>query len=162
MKQFPTHIVAVDGIIENDSGEILLVKNRHRQIYTVPGGQVEIGENLIDALKREVMEETGTQIEVGKMICVSSNTGVHQGYNGYDTVPTKVMFGFTGKYIDGELKTSDETSEVLWVKREKVLNYITSPHLVERFKAFLSDNSGTLYLEYVTNPCYELKLKKYI
>jgi ADP-ribose pyrophosphatase YjhB (NUDIX family) len=52
MKQFPTHIVAVDGIIENDNNEILLVKNRHHGVYTVPGGQVEVGENLIEALKK--------------------------------------------------------------------------------------------------------------
>ena len=162
MKHFPTHIVAVDGIIENDRGEILLVKNRDKQVYTVPGGQVEVGENLIDALKREVMEETGARIEVGRMICVSSNTGTYQGYNGYGTVPTKVMFGFVCKYIDGELCTSDETSETLWVKKEEVLNYITVPNLVERFKALLEENPGTLYLEYVTRPQYEMKLMTHI
>ena len=30
MKQFPTHIVAVDGIVENDKGEILLVRQRNK------------------------------------------------------------------------------------------------------------------------------------
>lgn len=53
MKQFPTHIVAVDGIIENGNNEILLVKNSYHNVYTVPGGQVEIGENLIEALKEK-------------------------------------------------------------------------------------------------------------
>ena len=41
MKRFSTHIVAVDGIVENGKGEILLVKNSCTQQYTVPGGQVE-------------------------------------------------------------------------------------------------------------------------
>jgi ADP-ribose pyrophosphatase YjhB (NUDIX family) len=162
MKHFPTHIVAVDGIIENERGEILLVKDRQKQIYTVPGGQVETGENLIDALEREVMEETGVHIKAVKMICVSSNTCTYRGYNGYGTIPTKVMFGFTCKYTYGELRTSDETSEVLWVKREDVLNYLTTPNLVERFKAFLRGNNGILYLEYVTKPEYALKLSQYL
>lgn len=39
MKEFPTHIVAVDGIIENDNNEILLVKSRNHGIYTIPGGR---------------------------------------------------------------------------------------------------------------------------
>lgn len=162
MKQFPTHIVAVDGIVENEKGEILLVKNSYTQQYTVPGGQVEVGENLIDALKREFKEETGASITVGRLICVSSNTGTCPGYNGYGTIPTKVMFGFVGRYIGGELRLSNETSEVLWVKKEDVLHYITVPNLVERFKAFLTDKTNILYLEYVTKPRYELKAKRYI
>lgn len=75
---------------------------------------------------------------VNKLICVSSNTCTYQGYNGYGTVPTKVMFGFTCKYLSGELCTSDETSESLWVPKDKVLEYITVPNLIERFKAYFN------------------------
>ncbi len=162
MKQFPTHIVAVDGIIENENNEILLVKHRHHGVYTVPGGQVEIGENLIDALRREIKEETGVMVEVNKLICVSSNTCTYQGYNGYGTIPTKVMFGFTCKYLGGELCTSDETSETLWVDKAKVLDYITVPNLIERFKAYLTFQGEIQYLEYITKPKYELKLERSI
>lgn len=162
MKQFPTHIVAVDGIIENDKNEILLVKSRDKGIYTIPGGQVEIGENLIDALIREIKEETGIDVEVNKLICVSSNTGTYQGYNGYGTVPTKVMFGFTCRYLSGELSTSDETSETLWIPKDKVLDYIVVPNLVERFKAYLNFKGEIQYLEYITIPEYNLKLKRFI
>lgn len=162
MKQFPTHIVAVDGIVENDKNEILLVKNRYHGIYTIPGGQVEIGENLIDALIREINEETGINVMVNKLICVSSNTCTYQGYNGYGTVPTKVMFGFTCKYLSGELCTSDETSESLWVPKDKVLEYITVPNLIERFKAYFNFQGDIQYLEYITKPEYDLKLKRFI
>lgn len=162
MKQFPTHIVAVDGIVENDKNEILLVKNRYHGVYTTPGGQVEISENLVDALIREIKEETGINVMVNKLICVSSNTCTYQGYNGYGTVPTKVMFGFTCKYLSGELCTSDETSESLWVPKDKVLEYIAVPNLVERFKSYLNFQGDIQYLEYVTKPEYDLKLKRFI
>jgi ADP-ribose pyrophosphatase YjhB (NUDIX family) len=162
MKQFPTHIVAVDGIIENEKNEILLVKSRDKGVYTVPGGQVEVGENLMEALKREIREETGVEVEVGKLICVSSNTCTYQGYNGYGLIPTKVMFGFTCNYISGELQVSDETSETVWVEKEKVLNFITVPNLVKRFEAYLNFNGEVQYLEYITKPEYELKLECFI
>lgn len=162
MKQFPTHIVAVDGIIENDNDEILLVKDRHKGIYTFAGGQVEVGENLIDALMREVKEETGVDVEVKKLICISSNTATYQGHSGYGTVPTKVMFSFICKYLGGELITSDETSESLWVDKDKVLNYISSPNLVERFELYLNFQGDIQYLEYITRPEYDLKLKRLI
>jgi 8-oxo-dGTP diphosphatase len=159
MKQFPTHIVAVDGIIENENNEILLVKNRNHGVYTVPGGQVEVGENLIEALKREIREEAGVEVEVGKLVCISSNTCTYQGYNGYGLIPTKVMFGFICKYIGGELQVSDETSETIWVQKEKVLDLITVPNLIKRFEAYLNFNGDIQYLEYITKPEYELKLE---
>ena len=161
-RQFPTHIVAVDGIVENDNNEILLVKHRHHGVYTIPGGQVEIGENLMEALIREIKEETGIDASVEKLICVSSNTCTYQGYNGYGTVPTKVMFGFTCRYIGGTLCTSDETSETLWVDKEKILDYIAVPNLVERFNAYLNFKGDIQYLQYITKPEYDLKLKRLI
>nr|WP_083486512.1 NUDIX hydrolase [Alicyclobacillus ferrooxydans] len=50
---FPTHIVAVGGIVEDGEGNVLLVKTRDGG-WVFPGGQVEVGENLMDALCREI------------------------------------------------------------------------------------------------------------
>jgi len=160
MKKFPTHIVAVDGIVENERNEILLVKNRDKEVWTIPGGQVEIGENLIDALTREIKEESGIDVAVNKLVCISSNIGTYEGYNGYGTVPTKVMFGFACSFIGGELSDSEETSESRWISKDSVLDYITVPNLVERFKAYLNFDGNIQYLEYVTRPKYDLKLKR--
>ncbi|MBS4537294.1 NUDIX hydrolase [Clostridium sp. D2Q-11] len=159
MKQFPTHIVAVDGIVENEKNEILLVKHRDKEIWTIPGGQVEIGENLTDALIREIKEESGIDVTVNKLVCISSNTGTYEGYNGYGIVPTKVMLGFTCSFIGGELSVSDETSDSRWVSKERVLDYITNPNLIERFKAYLKFDGNIQYIEYITKPSYDLKLK---
>ncbi|WP_143807922.1 NUDIX hydrolase, partial [Oenococcus oeni] len=68
----PTHIVAVGAVVLNEDQEILLVKTFFRG-WEIPGGQVENGENLIDALKREVREESGIEIRVDKLIGVYSN-----------------------------------------------------------------------------------------
>lgn len=160
MKQFPTHIVAVDGIVENERNEILLVKYRDKEVWTVPGGQVEVGENLINALIREIREESGIDVTVDKLICISSNTGTYEGYNGYGTIPTKVMFGFTCTLIGGELSDSDETSESRWVSKDRVLDSLTVPCLVERFKAYLNYNGNIQYLDYITKPNYDLKIKR--
>jgi len=47
-------------------GKILLLTNRETGRYTLPGGGIEVGERLEDALKREVLEETGLVVEVGR------------------------------------------------------------------------------------------------
>jgi len=47
--------------------------------YQLPGGRVEPGENIFDALKREVQEETGLQIEVGQPIYAGEWSPVIKG-----------------------------------------------------------------------------------
>lgn len=56
----------VYGLLINDAGEILLSDEREsgRQFTKFPGGGLELGEGLIDALKREFVEECDAEIEV--------------------------------------------------------------------------------------------------
>ena len=157
----PAHIVASAGIVVNADGEVLLVKD-NRSGWVFPGGQVEEGENLIDALKREIMEETGVDVEVGEVFCISSNTCKYPGYNGVKEVPTKVVFDFICRYKGGAPRPSDENSESAFVPKDEALSRIGSPAIVERFKAYLEYDGRPTYMEYVTKPTFELKLKRTI
>jgi len=157
----PTHIVAVGGIVENEKGQVLLVKTQHGG-WVWPGGQVEVGENLMDALIRETKEESGIDVAVSYLFGVSSNTGVHKWHDGVTDVPTKVMLDFVCKPVGGELCTSDETSECRWVEKDKVLDMITAPAIRTRYQAYLDFNGKMHYIEYVTSPAFELKLNRSI
>lgn len=132
----PTHIVAGAGIVLNDKGEILLVKT-YNQGWVFPGGQVEVGENVIDAVKREVMEESGVDIEVGELFCISSNTKKYPGHSGVKEIPTKVMLDFICRAKSGNPRPSDENSESMYVHKDKALELIQSPNIIERYKAYL-------------------------
>ena len=160
MKLFPKHIVAAAGIVENGNGEILLVKHRNHNAWAFPGGQVENGENLTDAVIREVKEESGINVSVDRLVVISSNTCSYEGTNGYERIPTKVVLDFTCTFIDGELSSSDETFESKWVKKEEVMDYMTAPAYRERFQAYLDFDGRVAYLEYVTRPEFELILKR--
>ena len=54
-------------------------------------------------------------------------------YDGVTSVPAKVIFDFICEYVSGELRPSNEASKVMWVPRDKVLEYITSPANLFRF-----------------------------
>ncbi len=154
----PTHIVAAAGVVLNEKDEVLMVKT-YNAGWVFPGGQVEEGENLIEALKREIWEESGIEAEVGELFCIASNTAKHQGYNGVKEVPTKVMLDFVCRKTGGIIRGSDENSESGWFPREKVLSMIQAPAIIERYKAYLEYQGRPAYMAYVTKPVFELKYK---
>ena len=155
----PTHILAGAGVVINEKDEILMVKH-HRQGWVFPGGIVEVGENVIDAVKREVMEETGVDIDVGELFCISSNTCKHPGYNGVKEVPTKLMLDFICSAKGGTPRPSEENTESRYFPRDQVLALIEAPAIAERYKAYLAYQGRPTYLEYATQPEYRLKMKR--
>ena len=154
----PTHIVAVGGIVEDGNGNILLVKTRNNG-WVFPGGQVEVGESLPDALIREIKEESGIDVAISKLIGVYSNSAISKWYDGVTDVPTKVILDFTCDLIGGELATSDETPESQWVAKDEVLNMITAPAIQTRYQAFLAFTGAVHYMEYITKPTFDIKHK---
>jgi 8-oxo-dGTP diphosphatase len=156
----PTHIVAVGAWIEDDHGNILLVKTHHEG-WVFPGGQVENGESLMDAVIRETKEESGIDIEVSHLSGVYSNTGEYIGYDGVTNIPTKVMFDFVCKPIGGELGIQEEeTTDSRWVPIDQVLDFITEEAVRIRFKDYEKKNGSIHYKNFVTKPDFELKLER--
>ncbi|HEX9815194.1 MAG TPA: NUDIX domain-containing protein [Myxococcota bacterium] len=58
---------------EDSNGEILLIQRADNAHWGLPGGHVEPGESVAQATAREVLEETGFAIEVGRLIGVYSD-----------------------------------------------------------------------------------------
>ena len=58
---------------EPESAEILLMRRSDNGLWGLPGGYVELGESVAQAAAREVQEETGFEIEVGRLIGVYSD-----------------------------------------------------------------------------------------
>jgi ADP-ribose pyrophosphatase YjhB (NUDIX family) len=66
-----TKEVSVMAWIEDADTRVLLVRQANGlKLWTLPGGKVKPGESLVQALKREVREETGLQVQVGSLLGV--------------------------------------------------------------------------------------------
>lgn len=157
----PLHIVAVGGIVENPEGEILLVQDR-RGGWVFPGGQVENGESLIEALVREVLEESGIEIEVSCLIGVYSNTSSYEGHSGVAHIPTKVILDYLCRPVGGKLGISEETSASEWVQRERVLERIAAPAIRTRYQAYLDGDEHVTYMSYKTKPDFRIEMQRSI
>lgn len=158
---WPTHIVACGGYVFDKNGNMIIVKTKNRG-WDCTGGQIEVGENLEKGVLREILEESGVRASVRCLVGIYSNVGQHLFYDGVTPVPTKVIFDFICDYIDGELTTSDETSDVIWVPKDKVLEYISFPAGVYRFKNIIEFNGNIHYSSYVTKPGFKVLSSRFV
>jgi 8-oxo-dGTP diphosphatase len=76
--------VGVGAILVNPGGELFLARRgpqakNERGLWEFPGGAVELGERLADALRREIREEYGVQIEVGPLLDVVDHILLEEG-----------------------------------------------------------------------------------
>jgi 8-oxo-dGTP pyrophosphatase MutT (NUDIX family) len=78
-----THYIGVGGVVINDRQELLVVCERHRRTsrpyYKLPGGALQPGEHLVDAVLREVLEETGVQARFESLVCFRHWHGYRYG-----------------------------------------------------------------------------------
>ena len=158
---FPTHIVAAAGYVFDKDGNVLLIKTPNRG-WDCTGGQVEVGEDLEAAVLREIMEESGITARVKCLCAVYSNVGQYVFYDGVTPVPTKVMLDFICEYVRGECCTSEESTEVKWIPKEQVLDYVTTPVLRYRFENILRFDGQVTYASYVTKPEFRVLTERTI
>jgi ADP-ribose pyrophosphatase YjhB (NUDIX family) len=101
------------GVILLQGDSVLLVQRAHEPgagKWAVPGGKVRWGESLAAAAKREAMEETGLEVEVGPVFWVGE--GIGEG----DPVPWHyVLIDFLASVTGGELSPGSDAAAVRWV-----------------------------------------------
>ncbi|MED2981853.1 NUDIX hydrolase [Bacillus thuringiensis] len=121
----PKHIVAVAGYLTNEKNEVLLTKVHWRaDTWEMPGGQVEEGEALDQAVCREIKEETGLTVKPIGIIGVYYNASMHI-----------LAVVFKVAYVSGEIKIQpEEIQEAKFVdlNEENIDEYITRPHMKSR------------------------------
>ncbi len=105
----------VSAVILDDSGRVLLQERTDNGLWGLPGGAVEFGESILEALHREVREETGLAIEVVRLVGVYSHPDHHQIITYADgNVFHFVSTCFACRPIGGTLTLGDETSGLAW------------------------------------------------
>lgn len=130
----PKHVVSAAAIVLNEKNELLLIKGPRRG-WEMPGGQVEEGESLTDAVIRETKEESGIDIEVLKFC------GIYQNIEG--SICNTL---FLGKPVGGELTTSPESLEVGFFKLEEALEMVTWNNFRQRIEYCLDENMHPFYV----------------
>jgi len=112
---------AVGALVFNDEGKILLVKRKYppgQGRWSIPGGHLEYGETLEEAVVRELEEETGIK---GIPECVIAIAEIIR-YEGSEVKYHFIIVDFLVKPIGGSLRISDESLDAGYYTIDDALN----------------------------------------
>ncbi|MEO1784847.1 NUDIX hydrolase [Thermodesulfobium sp. 4217-1] len=128
-RKYPFPILAASGLLIED-GKILLVKRKSPPSigrWSLPGGVVEKGESLKDAVKREFFEETSLSVEVVKLLTVYEKIEVQEDKVGYHYVILLYLL----EYINGSLKANDDAKDASFFSRDEIMGLNLTDGLIE-------------------------------
>jgi ADP-ribose pyrophosphatase YjhB (NUDIX family) len=133
-------IPAASAVVADDRGRILLARRTDNQLWTIPGGAMEPGEFIADTAVREVKEETGIDVEIVSLVGIYSNPH-HVVEYADGEVRQQFSICFSCRPLGGELKPSDETSEVDFFAPEVLDGMEIHPSIRLRIGHFLEARS---------------------
>jgi 8-oxo-dGTP diphosphatase len=135
-REFPAHpLVGVGAVIVDDDGRVLLVRRARPPLlghWSLPGGLLELGETLVDGVRREVVEETGLIVEPQAIVEVVDRIYIEE--SGSERAETSaeqqktsaglqriryhyVIVDYWCRVRGGLLQPASDASEVAWVTR---------------------------------------------
>jgi 8-oxo-dGTP diphosphatase len=119
-----TPVVGVGAFVID--GPRVLVIQRGRPpgegLWSVPGGRVEAGETLAQAVAREVREETGLTVEVGPFVCVIERFGDDFHF---------VILDYLARVVGGELAAGTDARDAKWVTDAELAALPTTEGLLD-------------------------------
>lgn len=122
IKYKKAHIVtSVVAVIVDDDEQVLLTKRNispFKDQWVMPGGQIDLGEPMLKALHREVMEEVGLEVEVVGLVDVFEHLTPGPG-NSHFVI---LYYRCRPLYCD-ITHNPDEVEEARWVPRGELANY---------------------------------------
>ena len=134
-------VVAVAAVVRNDRGEVLLIERTDNGLWALPGGAQEIGESVTDAVRREVREETGIEVEVTGLTGIYSDPAHVIAYDDGE-VRQEFSLCFAARAISGSLRPSSESRQARWVAPDQVDGLNIHPSMRLRIQHGLSEQSA--------------------
>lgn len=124
-------VPCVGAVIRDSDGRLLLVRRARPPAagrWSLPGGRVDDGETPEQALAREISEETGLQVSVGRHVGSLESPG-----------PSGVVYAIADHectVLGGELRAGDDAADVAWYAVDDLDGLLLTSSLLEQLRAW--------------------------
>jgi len=129
-------VPSVVAAVEDEQGRILLIHKTDNDLWALPGGGHEPGESIADTVVREVLEETGYDVEVTGIIGTYTNPHHVMAYDDGE-VRQQFSIAFSAHLVGGAARTSSESKAVEWVEPARLDDLPMHPSMRMRLQHYL-------------------------
>lgn len=122
-RQYPDRpILGVGALIFRDDSILLVERGKEplKGYWSLPGGVVEVGETLEEAIRREVREETSLEIEIEKVLEIFER--IMRDADGRAEYHY-VLIDYICRSNSGDAEPGDDVARVAWVRRDAIQSY---------------------------------------
>lgn len=116
-----TAVRVVAAVIERDGKYLACRRARHKSLaglWEFPGGKVEPGETDQDALRREILEELGVEIQVGVHLATSFNKAGESDIE---------LVAYRARLSKGDVSASSDHDELRWLTSKELEGVVWAP-----------------------------------
>lgn len=131
------------AIVANQEGRILLQRRTDNDLWALPGGTMEIGETLAEAVIREVREETGLDVVPSRIVGIYSDPRHVFAYADGE-VRQEFSICLACQIVGGQLTTSEESSQVAFFAPEEIEWISMHPSIRLRIRDYLDQQAPAL------------------
>lgn len=121
--------VGVGGVVVSE-GRVLLARRAKAPLqgrWSIPGGTVELGETLLQAVVREMEEETGLEVEPLEVLAVFDRIEREGG----EVSLHHVIVDYLCRRVRGEARAASDALEVAWVAPDELVRYSLTEKALE-------------------------------
>lgn len=136
-------VPAASAIVENERGDILLMRRVDNDLWAMPGGTMQLGESVASTAVREVKEETGLDVEIVGLVGVYTDPRHVIAYADGE-VRQQFNVCFAARIIGGTLTGSSESSAVEFVPRDRLSALAIHPTIRLRLQHYLDGSAPHL------------------
>ena len=127
------------ALIQDPEGRILLIKShKFNDLYTIPGGHIELGETAEEALRREIREETGLEIHDVEFL-------LYQDFVFDDSFWKKkhfIFLDFACRTDCTDVRINEEAQDYVWSTPEEALTLPIDQYTVKAIEALMERRSS--------------------
>lgn len=138
-------VPSVNVVVENNAGQILMIRRSDNGNWAVPGGAIDLGESMSQAGVRETLEETGVECEITGVVGIYTDPKHIIFYTSNGEVRQEFSILLSGRFVGGKPTPSSESTEVHWIEPAQLANLQMDRSMKRRIDHYLTHPSSPYF-----------------